>query len=349
LSASPASSGLALEEGSAPAHGLTVVCIGGGTGLSTLLSGLKAHVNKTGETADGSILTPHVGRLSAMVTVSDDGGSSGRLREEFQVLPPGDIRNCIAALSEDESLLMRLFEYRFGGNGDLGGHSFGNLLLTALAEVTGDFYTAVRMVGEVLAIKGRIYPSTLESVHLVADLEDGTTVRGESRISQSSRSIRSVRLEPDTCEALPDALDAIRSADLVVLGPGSLYTSIAPNLLVRGVADALRATRARRIYVCNLMTQPGETVGYTASRHARALVDVAGPGLIDTILVNSRIPPPSLVEKYQREGAEVVTFDQAGFDGIGAATVCRDLMSATDLVRHDPGTLAREILALARR
>lgn len=338
----------AAEEGSGKTSGLTVVCIGGGTGLATLLTGLKAHVHGPGGQGGADALAPLVGRLSAIVTVSDDGGSSGRLREEFQVLPPGDIRNCIAALSEDESLLMRLFEYRFGGNGTLGGHSFGNLLLTALAEVTGDFYKAVRMVGEVLAIKGRIYPSTLESVHLVAELEDGSTVRGETRISQSVSSIRRVKLEPDTCEPLPDALEAIRSADLVVLGPGSLYTSIAPNLLVRGVAGALRGSRARKIYVCNLMTQPGETSGYSASRHARALAEVAGSGLFDTVLVNSRIPPRSLVEKYHREGAEVVAFDPEGFGDSGAATVRRDLMSATDLVRHDPAALAREILALAR-
>jgi uncharacterized cofD-like protein len=336
------------EEGAGRISGLTVVCIGGGTGLSTLLSGLKAHVSSPGGRDEKGASAPHIGRLSAIVTVSDDGGSSGRLREEFQVLPPGDIRNCIAALSEDESLLMRLFEFRFGGNGTLGGHSFGNLLLTALAGVTGDFYKAVRMVGEVLAIKGRIYPSTLESVHLVAELEDGSIVRGETKISQSVRLIRSVRLEPDTCEPLPDAIEAIRSADLVVLGPGSLYTSIVPNLLVHGVADVIRASRARKIYVCNLMTQPGETSGFSASRHARALSEIAGPGLFDTILVNSRIPPPSLVEKYHREGAEVVTFDAEGFPQQGAVPVRRDLMSATDLVRHDPAALAQAILALAR-
>jgi len=341
------------REGAAEANsGLTVFCVGGGTGLATLLSGLKAYVRPAGPQAMGQASAvpspPQVSRLTAMVTVSDDGGSSGRLREEFQVLPPGDIRNCIAALSEDESLLLRLFEYRFAGNGTLGGHSFGNLLLTALAGVTGDFVKAVRMVGDVLAIKGTIYPSTLENVHLVATLSDGSLVRGESRISQSTLSIQSLRLEPDTCEAPPDALDAIRSADLIVLGPGSLYTSILPNLLVRGVADALRSSHARKIYVCNLMTQPGETRGFSASRHARVLHEAAGEGLFDTVLLNSRIPPESLVEKYRRDGAEVVPNDPAGFAGMNAAIVSRDVMSATSLVRHDPAVLAREILSLAR-
>ncbi len=332
----------------AAAPGLKVVCLGGGTGLSTVLTGMKAHVRGPGAQGEAPPLAPHVERLTAIVTVSDDGGSSGRLREEFQVLPPGDIRNCIAALSGDESLLLRLFEYRFAGNGTLGGHSFGNLLLTALAGVTGDFLKAVRMVGEVLAIKGTIYPSTLDNVHLVAELEDGTQVRGESRISQSTVAIKRVRLEPRACEPLPDALDAVRSADLIVLGPGSLFTSVAPNLLVRGVADAVRRSPARKVYVCNLMTQAGETRGFSASRHAQVLAEVAGEGLFDTVLVNSRIPPDSLVEKYRREGAEVVPFDPDGFEGMGAATVCRDLMSATDLVRHDPASLAREVLALAR-
>lgn len=337
----------AVKEGSAPPAGRRVVCVGGGTGLSTLLSGLKAHVSRPGHdgsSASGSLID----RLTAVVTVSDDGGSSGRLREEFKVLPPGDIRNCIAALSEDETLLMRLFEYRFEGNGTLGGHSFGNLLLTALTNVTGDFVQAVRMVGEVLAIKGTIYPSTRENVHLVATLADGSAVHGETNISTSSVPIRSVRLDPDTCEPLPETLGEIRSADLIVLGPGSLYTSIIPNLLVRGVADAVRGSAARKVYVCNLMTQSGETKGFLASDHARALSAAAGEGLFDTVLVNSRIPPAFLVEKYRLEGADVVRFDPEGFDGM-AETVSQDLMSATSLVRHDAAALARAVLSLTRR
>ena len=328
--------------------GLNVVCVGGGTGLATLLSGLKAYTRRPGSAEGAAQAQNLIGKLTAIVTVSDDGGSSGRLREEFRILPPGDIRNCIAALSEDTTLLMRLFKYRFEGNGTLGGHSFGNLLLTALTSVTGDFVQAVRVVSEVLAIKGTIYPSTRENVHIVAELADGSVVHGESRIAQSAIPIRSIRLEPEGCRPLPEAIDAIRTADLVVLGPGSLYTSIAPNILVRGVADVLRGSRARRVYVCNLMTQAGETAGFTASMHVKALMEVAGPGLFDTVLVNSRIPPEVLVEKYRRESAEVVLVDSAGLDKLGVATVRRDLMSATDLVRHDPSLLAGEVLALAR-
>jgi len=323
--------------------GLSVVCVGGGTGLSTLLSGLKAFTHRGGESTPAVI-----GKLTAVVTVSDDGGSSGRLREEFRVLPPGDIRNCIAALSEDTTLLMRLFKYRFEGNGTLGGHSFGNLLLTALTSVTGDFVQAVRVVGEVLAIKGTIYPSTRENVHVVAELADGSIVHGESAIAQASVPIAAIRLEPASCRPLPETLEAIRTADLVVLGPGSLYTSIAPNLLVGGVAEALRESRARKIYVCNLMTQAGETGGFTASAHVKALLDVAGPGIFDTVLVNSRIPPEVLVEKYRKESAEVVLVDPDGLDRLGVDTVRKDLMSATDLVRHDSARLATEVLALAR-
>ena len=325
---------------------LKVVCIGGGTGLATLLSGLKTHIHRSGSPLEEFGASP-IERLTAVVTVSDDGGSSGRLREEFSVLPPGDIRNCITALSEDETLLKRLLEFRFQGNGTLGGHSFGNLLLTALSAVTGDFVKAVRMVGEVLAIRGTIYPSTRENVHLIAEMQDGTIVRGESRISQSAVPIRAVRLEPDGCTPLPETLEAIHAADLIVLGPGSLYTSIAPNLLVCGVVDALRASRARKIYVCNLMTQAGETRGFPASRHVRALLEVAGDGFLDVALVNSTVPPSSLVEKYGLEGAEVVRADPEGFEGTKVRFVSRDLMSATDLVRHDPAVLAREVLALA--
>jgi uncharacterized cofD-like protein len=323
-----------------------VVCIGGGTGLATVLSGLKAHIGQPGG-EEPSVPIP-VGRLTAIVTVSDDGGSSGRLREEFKVLPPGDVRNCIAALSEDSSLLLKLFTYRFEGNGTLGGHSFGNLLLTALTSVTGDFVQAVRMVGEVLAIRGTIYPSTRENVKLVAELDDGSVVRGESRISESHLPIRRVSLEPATCTALPETLDAIATADLIVLGPGSLFTSILPNLLVAGVPEAIRESPARKILVCNLMTQTGETEGFSASDHVTAIRQAAGENLFDTVLVNSRIPPGALIEKYRQEGAEVIRVDDDVFSRMKVSVVSRDLMSATDLVRHDPESLAREILALGR-
>ncbi|HXI01663.1 MAG TPA: YvcK family protein [Candidatus Saccharimonadales bacterium] len=349
MSSATASSLPAGLERTTPAAGLNVVCVGGGTGLATLLSGLKAFVRRPAEPPGVGRSEPGtIGRLTAIVTVSDDGGSSGRLREEFQVLPPGDIRNCIAALSEESSVLLKLFNYRFGGNGTLGGHSFGNLLLTALSSVTGDFVHAVRLVGEVLAIRGTIYPSTCENVRLMAELEDGSIVRGESRISQSHVRIRSLRLEPERCPALPETLDAIAAADLIVLGPGSLYTSIVPNLLVDGVAGALRESRAHKVLVCNLMTQTGETRGFSASDHAQALRGIAGEGLFDTALVNSRVPPTALIDKYRLEGAEVVTCDPEGFEGMPVRVVSRDLMSATDLVRHEPEILAREVLALVR-
>ncbi len=236
-------------------HGLRLVAIGGGTGLSTLLAGLKRLVGKREH--DEVWLE----NLSAIVTVSDDGGSSGRLREELQMLPPGDIRNCMIALSEDSTLLARLFRYRFRGDGDLGGHSFGNLFLAALTEVTGDFVEAVRLSSEVLASKGHIYPATINDVRLVADLEDGQAVRGETQITASASPIKRLRLEPEQCLPLPEALAAIRCADVITIGPGSLYTSILPNLLVARVATAIGQARGIKIFICNLMTQPGETDG----------------------------------------------------------------------------------------
>src|SRR5713101_7072638 len=240
--------------------GQQLVAIGGGTGLSTLLAGLKQLVGKRDE---GLWLES----LSAIVTVSDDGGSSGRLREELQMLPPGDIRNCMIALSEDSSLLSRLFRYRFRGDGELGGHSFGNLFLAALSEVTGDFTEAVRLSSEVLASKGHIYPATISDVRLVAELEDATVVRGETQISASRAPIRRLHLEPEQCLPLPEVLRAIRMADVITVGPGSLYTSILPNLLVSRVAHAIGESQTTKIFISNLMTQPGETDGYTARQH----------------------------------------------------------------------------------
>ena len=242
-------------------RGFNLVAIGGGTGLSTLLAGLKCLVRES------STDEMWIAKLSAIVTVSDDGGSSGRLREELQMLPPGDIRNCMIALSEDSTLLSRLFRHRFRGQGELGGHSFGNLFLAALTEVTGDFTEAVRLSSEVLASKGHIFPATISDVRLAAELEDGSVVRGETQISASRAPIRRLRLEPEKCLPLPEALQAIRSADVITVGPGSLYTSILPNLLVARVAAAIGESQATKIFICNLMTQPGETDNYTARHH----------------------------------------------------------------------------------
>src|SRR6201991_4728294 len=240
--------------------GQNLVAIGGGTGLSTLLAGLKKRVGKRDEGT-------WIDNLSAIVTVSDDGGSSGRLRDELQMLPPGDIRNCMIALSEDSSLLAKLFRHRFRGDGELGGHSFGNLFLAALTEVTGDFTEAIRLSSEILASKGHIFPATISDVRLVAELEDGSVVSGETQISKSSQAIRHLRLEPERCLPLPQVLKAIRSADVITVGPGSLYTSILPNLLVAQIARVIGQTQATKIFVNNLMTQPGATDGYTARAH----------------------------------------------------------------------------------
>ena len=260
---------------------LELVAIGGGTGLSTLLSGLKHFVAAQEN-------QPSLESLSAIVTVSDDGGSSGRLREELQMLPPGDIRNCMIALSEDSNLLSRLFRYRFRGSGDLGGHSFGNLFLAALADVTGDFVEAVRLSSEVLASKGHIYPATVSDVRLVAELDDGRRVHGETQITAARSAIRSLWLEPPHCLPLPEAIAAINFADVITVGPGSLFTSIIPNLLVAQVADAIGESRAVKIFISNLMTQPGETDGYDLGRHLETVRDYAPQIHFGYVVVNDR-------------------------------------------------------------
>ena len=325
-----------------PQRGLKLVAIGGGTGLSTLLSGLKQLV---GDRVRGGLWLES---LSAIVTVSDDGGSSGRLREELQMLPPGDIRNCMVALSEDSTLLARLFRHRFRGQGELGGHSFGNLFLAALTEVTGDFVEAVRLSSEVLASKGRIYPATLNDVRLVADLEDGTEVRGETRITASRSPIRRLRLEPEQCLPLPEALAAIRAADVITVGPGSLYTSILPNLLVARVADCIGQASAVKIFICNLMTQPGETDGYTARRHVEVVKRYAPEIGFDFLVVNDRPVSAEQAELYAAEGARQIGLTDHLFEqefGGEAEVVRADLLDDGEMVRHSPAKLARCIVA----
>jgi len=323
-------------------EGWRVVSLGGGTGMSTLLAGLKRYVHA--EHRD------RIASLTAVVAVSDDGGSSGRLRSEFRILPPGDIRSCIVALSDHTALLSRLFQYRFNGNGQLGGHSLGNLLLTALTEVKGDFLKAIRAASDVLAIKGTIYPATMQNVHLVADLEDGTRLRGESKISRAGAPISTVRLEPASCRPLPETLAAIRAADVVCIGPGSLFTSIIPNLLVPGIADALRRSGALRVFVCNVMTQPGETPGFTASDHVRRVQQICGTGLFDVAMINSTAPTGAALRRYRRDGADMVVADRARFPALGVRLVARRVMRQEGTkVRHDGDRLARQILGLARR
>ncbi|HEV8136018.1 MAG TPA: gluconeogenesis factor YvcK family protein [Pyrinomonadaceae bacterium] len=320
--------------------GQRLVALGGGTGLSTLLAGLKQLVAKPDEPI-------WIETLSAIVTVSDNGGSSGRLRDELQMLPPGDIRNCIVALSEDSSLLSRLFRYRFRGQGELGGHSFGNLFLAALTEVTGDFTEAVRLSSEVLASKGHIFPATISDVHLVAELDDGSIVHGETQISASRAPIRNLRLEPERCLPLPQALKELKSADVITVGPGSLYTSILPNLLVSQVAKVIGESRATKIFVSNLMTQPGETDGYTALQHLETLRKYAPEINFDFVVVNDRKISREQAERYAAEQAYQIGIDDPILDSLDQTTeVMRaDLLDAGEKVRHSSERLARVVLA----
>ena len=326
-------------------RGLRLVAIGGGTGLSTLLSGLKRFVGDRGEGA-------WLESLSAIVTVSDDGGSSGRLREELQMLPPGDIRNCMIALSEDSTLLARLFRYRFRGSGDLAGHSFGNLFLAALTDVTGDFVEAVRLSSEVLASKGHIFPATINDVRLVAELDDGSEVHGETLITAARVPIRSLRLEPEQCLPLPEALAAIRAADVITVGPGSLYTSIIPNLLVARMADAIGGASATKIFINNLMTQPGETDGYDVGRHLATVAKYAPQIRFDYLILNSRAISNEQAEHYRADGAYQVGLE----DDVNTITfhsetevVRADLLDDGEMVRHDSARLARVVIACSEK
>jgi uncharacterized cofD-like protein len=312
---------------------LRVVAIGGGTGLSALLQGLKRY---------SKILD-----IAAVVTVSDDGGSSGRLRREFDVLPPGDIRNCMVALSEDSALLSRLFQYRFDGGRGLKGHSFGNLFLMALTRVTGDFPEAVRASSEVLNIAGRIYPATAENVVLEATLADGSKVAGETRISRSRSRIKSVRLLPRKAQPLDATLQAIADADVITLGPGSLFTSVVPNLLVDGISAAIRRSPAVKAYFVNLMWQPGETTNFTASEHIRALHRHARCKLLDYAVVNIRPIQPALKRRYARQEALPVVNDLDVLFKMGLKVMAGNLVGNADAVRHDPEATAKVVLRLA--
>ncbi|HVB99574.1 MAG TPA: gluconeogenesis factor YvcK family protein [Candidatus Dormibacteraeota bacterium] len=314
-----------------------VVAFGGGTGLSSLLRGLKKYVARR----RGQPARMPIADLAAVVTVTDDGGSSGRLRRDYHVLPPGDIRNCLVALSADEALLGRLFQYRFPRGPGLGGHSFGNLFLTALTGVTGDFAEAVRVSSEVLAIRGRIFPSTTDPVGLEGELENGLRILGETRISRSKRRIRRVRLRPRRVRPLPEVLDAIGRADLILIGPGSLYTSVIPSLLVDGIADAVRRSQALRVYIGNLMTQPGETTGYSSADHVKALIEHFGPGMIDWVVLNRGKPSSRLSRRYGAQGAGPVETDIARIEALGYRALVADVMEESVVVRHHPDRLAR--------
>ncbi len=311
-------------------RGPKIVVIGGGTGLSTLLHGLKQYTTN----------------ITAIVTVADDGGSSGRLRQEFDILPPGDIRNCLVALADTEPLMQRLFQYRFAEESALQGHSFGNLFITAMTKITGDFERAVQASSKVLAIRGRVVPSTNTKVRLVAEHEDGSVTLGETRISHAPQPIRRVYLEPTGCQPTAGALEAIHEANAIVFGPGSLYTSIIPNLLVERMVDAIVQSKAMKIYLCNVMTQSRETHGFQASDHVRTLVNHTNPGVIQLCIVNTEPVPAHLREKYRQEDAFPVEPDVERIRELGYQVVAEDIISTENYVRHDPDKVAKLIIQL---
>lgn len=332
-----------------PGSALRIVAIGGGTGLSTLLRGLKRYVHAP---APWSIES-----LSAIVTVTDEGGSSGQLRKELSMLPPGDIRNCIVALAEEERLLSRLFSYRFEGVGSLQGHSLGNLLLAALTDITGNFEAAVLAASEVLAIRGEIFPSTLSDVRLRAELVDGREITGETAISGTHMvgdqppehaPIRRLWILPEDAEPVGGALRAVEEADIVLIGPGSLYTSIIPNLLIRRLASAIRDSRALRVLVCNVMTQPGETDRYTAEDHLRAVMEHAGL-LVDVMVINGSRPSEQILNAYAAQGQEPVRFDTDAIREMGVQPFFGDIIAEGNFLRHDSEALARTVFQLYDR
>lgn len=318
----------------APEHGPRVVAIGGGTGLSTLLRGLKLYTRQ----------------ITAIVSVADDGGGSGVLRQDLGMPPPGDIRHCMEALANVEPLMSQLLQYRFK-EGGLAGQSFGNLLLAALDGIMPTFDQAVAGMSQVLAITGKILPVTNENVLLEAELENGVRILGESIIPDRKKEencrIRQMRLQPEHPQALPAAVEAIEQAEMIVLAPGSLYTSIIPDLLVDGIVDAIRRSDALKIYACNIMTQEGETEGYTASDHIRALFRHSCPGLFSLCLTNSAPLPQSVLQRYGKVGAEAVFCDREACDALGVEIISRPLATVENgRVRHNPGHLARELMAL---
>ncbi|RYG30229.1 YvcK family protein, partial [bacterium] len=314
------------------AQGPRVVALGGGTGLSTLLRGLKNHTSN----------------ITAVVTVTDDGGSSGKLVRDKGMIPPGDIRNCLVALADAEKAMIDLFQHRFkDDSGSLSGHSIGNLLLAALSDQSkGDFEVAVQKASDVLAIRGQVMPSTFDQVALKAELEDGSVVEGETSIVAAGPKIKRLFLNPRDVQANRSAIEAIRVADIIVMGPGSVYTSIIPNLLVPGMAEALAASPAPKVYVCNVMTQRGESEGMTASQHAAAIQEQVGRRVFDYIIVNTAIPSESAIEKYAGAGQQPVEADIDRLRAMNQRILPGDYMSETDLVRHDPMKVAARVMAL---
>jgi uncharacterized cofD-like protein len=320
---------------------LRVVAIGGGTGLSTLLKGLKRFAVAAGA-ADAA--GPVISELCAVVTVSDDGGSSGRLRKELNMLPPGDIRNCVVALSEDEALLSRLFQHRFQKGSGLEGHSFGNLFLAALTSITGDFAEAVRLSSEILLTRGHIFPATSSNIELEALMEDGSRVRGETKITASKGRIKELCLVPPDVDPLPQTLDAIARADLITIGPGSLFTSLIPNLLVRGISQAIVHSSAVKVFISNLMTQANESLGLSASDHIRALNNHAQAQIFDYALINRTSVSDELKAKYALEGASQIVADLDAIEALGVCPVMGDYLEQAGVARHATDRVAHDLL-----
>jgi uncharacterized cofD-like protein len=323
---------------------LNVVAIGGGTGLSTLLRGLKRHVAREGDPEDPG---PQIDCLTAVVTVSDDGGSSGRLRQDFGVIPPGDIRNCMTALSDDEALLSRLFRFRFSGGQGLEGHNFGNLFLVALAEVTGDFTEAVKLSSAILKTRGDIFPATTSDVQLMAMMDDGSCVRGETNITASNQRIVELKLVPGDAQPLPQTLKAIEAADLITIGPGSLFTSLVPNLLVHGIPEAIAASTATKVYICNLMTQANESLDLTASQHVKALFEHGRGKLFDYAMLNQTPVPEEMREKYAASNASPIQNDLEALAEMGVTPIMGDYLDESPIARHNAKRVTDDLLAVA--
>lgn len=327
--------------------GLRVVAIGGGTGLSTLLRGLKQHVPSS-INAEPPIEAPYaISDLTAVVTVTDDGGSSGRLRKNFNMLPPGDLRNCMVALSEDEHLMSRLFRHRFQSGGELEGHSFGNLFVAALTEMTGDFGHALKLAGEILAMLGSIYPATFTNTTLVARMASGEVVRGETDITASKDQIVELSLDPEVVEPLPETLAAIAEADVITLGPGSLYTSLITNLLVQGIPEALASAKATRVYIANLMTQANESLHLTASQHIERIYAHTRQPVFDYALINTAPVPEAVRQRYAAQGAEAIVADIERVESMGIQCITGNFAAEGDVLRHDAACVARTVLELA--
>ncbi|MFY0546382.1 gluconeogenesis factor YvcK family protein [Brevibacillus sp. H7] len=320
--------------GNQPSKSLRIVVIGGGTGLSVLLRGLKHEPV----------------HITAIVTVADDGGSSGRLREEMDMLPPGDIRNVLTALADTEPLMEKVMQYRFSAGTGLAGHNLGNLLLAAMNEITGDFVTAVKKLSGVLAVRGDVLPASTQSILLKAEMEDGSIVTGESQIPLAGKQIKRVFLDPEDAVPLSEALQAIADADAILIGPGSLYTSILPNLLVKGLFAEIERSTAPKFYICNVMTQPGETDGYTASKHVEVMYQHVGGPFFDTIIVNSAEIPLHVQEKYAEKGAAPVKCDLPQLKQLGLHVVAKPLVTFEEgFLRHDAAAVSKQVVSLIKR